>query len=48
MTVDEKIKARAQREGSPVPDGFDERMDALMRDLPAQTAPVAPVRKRRA
>lgn len=48
MTFDEKLKARAQREGSPVPDGFDERMDALLRDLPAQTAPVAPVRKRRA
>ena len=45
MTFDEKLKARAQREGSPVPGGFDERMDALLHDLPEQ---VTPVKKRRA
>ena len=45
MTLDEKLKARAQREGSPVPGGFDERMDALLHDLPEQ---VTPVKKRRA
>lgn len=44
MTLDEKLKARAQREGSPTPEGFDERMDALLRDLPAQ---VTPIKKRR-
>lgn len=44
MTFDEKLKARAQREGSPTPEGFDERMDALLRDLPAQ---VTPIKKRR-
>ena len=45
MTLDEKLKARAQREGSPVPEGFDERMDALLHDLPEQ---VTPIKKRRA
>ncbi|WP_346704138.1 DUF4179 domain-containing protein [uncultured Agathobaculum sp.] len=45
MTLDEKLKARAQREGSPVPGGFDERMDALLHDLPEQ---VTPIKKRRA
>ena len=44
MTFDEKLKARAQREGSPTPEGVDERMDALLRDLPAQ---VTPIKKRR-
>lgn len=44
MTFDEKLKARAQREGSPTPEGFDERMDALLHDLPAQ---VTPIKKRR-
>ena len=44
MTLDEKLKARAQREGSPTPEGFDERMDALLRDLPAQ---ITPIKKRR-
>ena len=44
MTFDEKLKARAQREGSPAPEGFDERMDALLRDLPAQ---ITPIKKRR-
>lgn len=44
MTFDEKLKARAQREGSPTPEGFDERMDALLRDLPAQ---ITPIKKRR-
>ena len=45
MTLDEKLKARAQREGSPVPEGSDERMDALLHDLPEQ---VTPIKKRRA
>lgn len=45
MTLDEKLKARAQREGNPVPEGFDERMDALLHDLPEQ---VTPIKKRRA
>ena len=44
MTFDEKLKARAQREGSPMPEGFDERMDALLHDLPEQ---VTPIKKRR-
>ena len=44
MTFDEKLKARAQREGSAAPEGFDERMDALLRDLPAQ---ITPIKKRR-
>ena len=45
MTFDEKLKARAKREGSPTPKGFDKRMDTLLTDLPAQTAPL---KKRRA
>lgn len=45
MTFDEKLKARAQREGSPTPEGFDARMDARLADLPAQ---VTPLKKRRA
>ncbi len=45
MTFDEKLKARAQREDSPIPAGFDERMDALLHDLPEQ---VTPIKKRRA
>ena len=45
MTFDEKLKAHAQREGSPTPEGFDERMDALLHDLPEQ---VTPIKKRRA
>ena len=45
MTLDEKLKARAQRESSPIPEGFHERMDALLHDLPEQ---VTPVKKRRA
>lgn len=45
MTLDEKLKARAQRESSPIPEGFDERMDALLHDLPEQ---VTPIKKRRA
>ena len=45
MTFDEKLKARAQREGSPTPEGFDERMDALLHNLPEQ---VTPIKKRRA
>lgn len=40
MTFDEKLKARAQREDCPIPDGFDARIDALLHDLPAQAAPV--------
>ena len=48
MTLDEKLKARAQREGSPTPEGFHERMDALLRDLPAQVTPVKKRRARRA
>ena len=44
MTFDEKLKARAQREGSPMPEGFDERMDARLSDLPEQ---ITPVKKRR-
>lgn len=44
MTLDEKLKARAQREGCPTPKGFDERMDALLYDLPEQ---VTPIKKRR-
>lgn len=45
MTLDEKLKARAQRESSPIPEGFHERMDALLHDLPEQ---VTPIKKRRA
>ena len=45
MTLDEKLKARAQRESSPIPEGFHERMDALLHNLPEQ---VTPVKKRRA
>ncbi|MDO5142969.1 MAG: DUF4179 domain-containing protein [Eubacteriales bacterium] len=45
MTFDDKLKARAAREDSPAPAGFDSRMDALLGALPAQAAP--PVRKRR-
>lgn len=40
MTFDEKLKARAQCEGSPMPKGFDERMDALLHDLPEQVTPL--------
>ena len=29
MTFDEKLKARAEREGAPISEGFDIRMDAL-------------------
>ena len=35
MTFDEKLKARAEREGAPIPKGFDSRMDALLDTLPA-------------
>lgn len=45
MTFDEKLKARAAREGSPIPEGFDSRMDALLDTLPAE---VQPAKKRRA
>ena len=45
MTFDEKLKARAAREQSPIPEGFDSRMDALLDTLPPQ---VQPARKRRA
>lgn len=45
MTFDEKLKARAAREGSPIPEGFDSRMDALLDTLPAG---VQPAKKRRA
>ena len=45
MTFDEKLKARAEREGAPIPEGFDIRMDALLDTLPPQ---VQPARKRRA
>lgn len=45
MTFDEKLKARAKREGSPMPEGFDKRMDTLLADLPAL---VTPIKKRRA
>lgn len=45
MTFDEKLKARAEREGAPIPKGFDSRMDALLDTLPPQ---VQPARKRRA
>lgn len=45
MTFDEKLKARAGQEGSPVPAGFEERMDALLDTLPAE---VQPAKKRRA
>ena len=45
MTFDEKLKARAAREGSPIPEGFDSRMDALLDTLPAE---VQPTKKRRA
>ena len=45
MTFDEKLKARAEREGAPIPEGFDSRMDALLDTLPPQ---VQPARKRRA
>lgn len=44
MTFDEKLKARAGQEGSPVPAGFEERMDALLDTLP----PVQPAKRRRA
>ena len=45
MTFDEKLKARAAREQSPIPEDFDSRMDALLDTLPPQ---VQPARKRRA
>ena len=45
MTFDEKLKARAGQEGSPVPAGLEERMDALLDTLPAE---VQPAKKRRA
>ena len=45
MTFDEKLKAHAAREQSPVPEVFDSRMDALLDTLPPQ---VQPARKRRA
>lgn len=45
MTFDEKLKAHAAREQSPIPEGFDSRMDALLDALPPQ---VQPARKRRA
>ena len=45
MTFDEKLKAHAAREQSPIPEGFDSRMDALLDTLPPQ---VQPARKRRA
>lgn len=45
MTFDEKLKARAEREGAPIPKGFDSRMDALLDNLPAG---VQSVKKRRA
>ena len=45
MTFDEKLKARAGQEGSPIPEGFDSRMDALLDTLPAG---VQPAKKRRA
>ena len=45
MTFDEKLKARAGQEGSPIPEGFDSRMDALLDTLPAE---VQPAKKRRA
>ena len=44
MTFDEKLKARAAREQSPIPEDFDSRMDALLDTLPPQ---VQPARKRR-
>lgn len=37
MTFDEKMKARAARESCPLPDGFDERMNALLDTLPVKT-----------
>ena len=44
MTCDEKLKAHAAREQSPIPEDFDSRMDALLDTLPPQ---VQPARKRR-
>ncbi|MGI6180952.1 MAG: DUF4179 domain-containing protein [Agathobaculum sp.] len=44
MKFDDRIKARAAREGSPVPADFDRRMDALLDTLPE---PVQPVKTRR-
>ena len=44
MTFDEKLKAHAAREQSPIPEDFDSRMDALLDTLPPQ---VQPARKRR-
>ncbi len=43
MTFDEKLKARAKKEGSPVPDGFGRKLDALMDTLPEK----APAHRRR-
>ena len=45
MTFDEKLKARAGQEGSPIPEGLDSRMDALLDTLPAG---VQPAKRRRA
>jgi len=42
MNFDDKIKARAKGEGSPVPEGFERRMDALLEGLPEKAS-----RKRR-
>ncbi len=43
MKFDEKLKARAKKEGAPIPDGFDRKIDVLMDTLPEK----APVHKRR-
>lgn len=40
MSFDDNMKARAQREDCPIPEGFEQRIDALLNGLPAQAAPV--------
>ncbi len=38
MNFDDKIKARAKGEGSPVPEGFERRMDTLLEGLPEKVS----------
>lgn len=48
MTFDEKLKARAEREGSPTPEGFDDRIANRLQSLPAPERPTRRLPLRRA
>lgn len=48
MTFDEKLKARAGREGSPTPEGFDDRIANRLQSLPALERPTRRLPLRRA